>query len=97
VKKSLKPLRYAPFFAAAIAIAALSSPSMAAGMGKAMSQSQIEKSVLSQGYAKVIRMEMEDGLYEVTVKTKDGKRQHINVDPKTGKVLGEHKDGFFSD
>lgn len=61
-----------------------------------LSPDQIAKSLLDQGYAKVIRMEMEDGVYEVKVKTAKGERRKLNVDPATGKVLGTHEDGFFS-
>ena len=61
-----------------------------------LSPQQISEQLLAQGYSKVLRMEMEDGVYEVKVKTQDGKRESLNVDPTTGKVLGKHEDGFFS-
>ena len=66
------------------------------GKGAMLTPQQITEQLLAQGYAKVIRMEMEDGVYEVKVKTSDGKRQSLNVDPATGKVLGMHEDSWFS-
>jgi len=84
------------FAAAAVAIFLSSSAAMAASTGKILSEDAIAKSVLSQGYSEVIRMEMEDGQYEVKVKNKDGERLNLNVDPKTGKILGVHKDSLFS-
>jgi len=70
--------------------------STAAYAGGMMSQDQIAQKVLEQGYSKVNRMEMEDGMYEVKATDKDGKRVKLNVDPKTGKVVGMHKDSMFS-
>ncbi len=61
-----------------------------------MTQDQIAEKVLAQGYTKVIRMEMEDGMYEVKATDKDGKRVKLNVDPKNGNVVGIHKDSMFS-
>ena len=82
--------------AAAVVLPLSAVPALAAD-GSLLSESEITQAMLDQGYAKVLRMEMEDGLYEVKVKTKDGKRMSLNVDPKTGKVLGTHKDGWFDD
>jgi hypothetical protein len=82
--------------AAIMAVMMLSSPSWSASNGKFLSQQQITQRLLDSGYSKVIRMEIEDGVYEVKVKTRDGKRQKINVDPKTGKVIGRHKEGLFN-
>lgn len=61
-----------------------------------LSPQQITEQLLAQGYTQVIRMEMEDGIYEVRVKAADGTREKLNVDPTTGKVIGKHKDSFFS-
>jgi len=97
MKNCRKPSRCLPLFAATVAIALSSSAVMAASTDKTLSEDEIAKSVLAQGYSEVIRMEMEDGQYEVKVKTTDGKRLNLNVDPKTGKVVGVHKDGLFSD
>ena len=73
-------------------------PTVLAANGDAsLSPDQIAQKVLQQGYAKVIRMEMEDGVYEVKAKTGDGKRVNLDVDPKSGKILGAHKDGLLSD
>lgn len=89
--------RFLPLFAAAaMAVFVSSSAVSAASTDKILSEDEIAKSVLSQGYTEVIRMEMEDGMYEVKVKSKDGERLNLNVDPKTGKVVGIHKDGIFS-
>ena len=90
------------FQRAALSVAAVATvlflalPSWAGSTGQFLTHQQITQRLLHKGYAKVIRMEMEDGLYEVKVKTKDGKRLNINVDPRTGKVLGKHKDGLFN-
>jgi len=78
-------------------VVALSAPMAFAGSSTTLlTQDQIIKKVLDQGYTEVIRMEMEDGLYEVKAKNKDGERVNLNVDPKSGTVLGVHKDGLFS-
>ena len=82
--------------AAIMAVLMLSSSSWSASTSKFLTQQQITQRLLDSGYSKVIRMEMEDGVYEVKVKTRDGNRQKINVDPKTGKVIGKHKEGFFN-
>lgn len=90
-------LRRAALPVAAIAAALIFAPSSwAASTAKNLTEQEITQRVLDQGYAEVIRMEMEDGVYEVKVKTKDGKRARLNVDPQTGKVLGEHKDWLFN-
>jgi uncharacterized membrane protein YkoI len=91
-----KVSRCLPLFAAAIAVTLSFSAGMAASSDKILTEDEITQSLLDQGYVEVIRMEMEDGLYEVKVKTKDGERQSLNVDPETGKVLGVHEDGLFS-
>jgi uncharacterized membrane protein YkoI len=97
MKNVLNFSRCLPLFAAAaMAIFLSSSAVMAASTDKMLSEDEITKSVLSQGYAEVIRMEMEDGMYEVKVKSKEGERLNLNVDPTTGKVVGIHKDGIFS-
>jgi len=97
MKNTLNFARFLPLFAAAaMAIFLSSSVVMAASTDKMLSEDEITKSVLNQGYAEVIRMEMEDGMYEVKVKSKEGERLNLNVDPKTGKVVGIHKDGIFS-
>ena len=84
-------------FAIAAVLIFLSSPTVfAASTGVMLSQDEIVQKVLEQGYAKVIRMEMEDGVYEVKAKTQDGERVNLNVDPNSGKILGMHKDGLFS-
>lgn len=67
----------------------------AADAGKILSPDQITEKAIAQGYTKIIRMEMEDGVYEVKAKTADGKRAKLNVDPRSGKILGKHKDGLF--
>lgn len=71
-------------------------PSATETSSKTLTPDQITQQLLAQGYSNVIRMEMEDGQYEVKVKTKDGKRESLNVDPATGKVLGKHQDSFWS-
>jgi len=71
-------------------------PSPAGTTSRILTPDEITKQLVDQGYTKVIRMEMEDGIYEVKVKDKDGKRQKLNVDPMTGKVLGGHKEGLFT-
>jgi hypothetical protein len=72
----------------------LASAAFASGP-QAMTQDQIAQKVLDQGYTKVIRMEMEDGMYEVKATDKEGKRVKLNVDPKSGNVVGIHKDSMF--
>lgn len=102
VKSFLKPRNFLPatvitvLSAAALTSALAASPTESVSKGATLTPQQITEQLLAQGYAKVIRMEMEDGVYEVKVKTSDGKRQSLNVDPTTGKVLGMHEDGFFS-
>jgi len=64
--------------------------------GATLSPEQLAQKLHAQGYPTVLRMEMEDGVYEVKVKTSDGKRLKLNVDPSNGKILGRHKDGLFS-
>ncbi|MFQ5763933.1 MAG: PepSY domain-containing protein [Rhodospirillales bacterium] len=82
--------------AAIAAVLFFAPPSWAGGTAQVLTPQKITQRLLDKGYAEVIRMEMEDGLYEVKVKTKDGKRRNLNVDPRTGEILGKHKDGFFS-
>jgi predicted lipid carrier protein YhbT len=82
--------------AAALTSALAGTPAESVSKGAMLTPQQITEQLLAQGYAQVIRMEMEDGVYEVKVKTSEGKRESLNVDPTTGKVLGMHEDGFFS-
>ena len=102
LKSLLKPRNLLPTTAIAVLAAAAltgalaATPTESVSEGATLTPQQITEQLLAQGYAKVIRMEMEDGVYEVKVKTSDGKRQSLNVDPTTGKVLGMHEDGFFS-
>ena len=101
-KDFLKPRKLLPVSVIAVLSAAALTSVLAATPADSVSKSamltpeQITKQLLAQGYTKVIRMEMEDGVYEVKVKTSDGKRQSLNVDPTTGKVLGTHSDSWFS-
>ena len=84
------------FPSALVALALVFSASPAAAAGKGiLSRDQIVKKLAAQGYSEVIRMEMEDGVYEVKVRTPDGKRKNLNVDPKTGQIMGAHKDSLF--
>jgi uncharacterized membrane protein YkoI len=102
VKGFLKPRNFLPttvvamLSAAALTSALAATPADSVSKNAMLTPQQISEQLLAQGYAKVIRMEMEDGVYEVKVTTSDGERQSLNVDPTTGKVLGMHEDGLFS-
>lgn len=101
-KSFLKPRNFLPttvvamLSAAALTSVLAATPADSVSKNAMLTPQQITEQLLAQGYAKVIRMEMEDGIYEVKVTTSDGKRQSLNVDPTTGKVLGMHEDGLFS-
>ena len=86
----------AVLLAGAVLTTTLAATPSGSGGTTTLSPQQITDQLLAHGYSKVIRMEMEDGLYEVKVKTQDGKRESLNVDPTTGKVLGAHQDSFWS-
>ena len=90
--------RLAPRLAtvAGVIVLLAASPAPAGTTTRILTPDEITKQLIDQGYTKVIRMEMEDGVYEVKVKGKNGKREKLNVDPMTGKVLGGHKEGLFT-
>ncbi len=81
---------------AVLATALMISTSFAAEapQGKVLTPTEVTAKLVDQGFKKVFRIEMEDGIYEVKARGADGKRVNLNVDPHTGDVLGKHKDWF---
>ncbi|MFX2611378.1 PepSY domain-containing protein [Enterobacter mori] len=60
-----------------------------------LSMDQLQQKLISQGYRSVKEIQFDDCMYEAKVKDSDGKNWEIQLNPRTGSVIGKEPDNFF--
>lgn len=81
-----------PFAAALVLVAASAAPAVAQSNGSTnLTASQIESRLTEQGF-RVIRIERDDGHYEVKAINRDGDCLELDVSRRTGAIIGSKGD-----
>ena len=61
-----------------------------------LSLGAVEEKLVAQGYS-VREIEVDDGCYEVKVRSAEGARQELYLDPVSGEIVGRDRDDDWDD
>ncbi len=60
-----------------------------------LSMDQIREKLIAAGYSQIKSIQLDDCLYEAEARDKNGDHWDLQLNPKTGVVIGKERDNFY--